>query len=86
MGLILQVGARCLALAVHGAVHNVEINLKQITDVDFKTTIQEKASLVSLRKTSIKIQVFNSNLFLVQEVEKAEKYCKMVLDSLNKRE
>ena len=28
----LQVGARCLATGLHGAVHNVKINLKDISD------------------------------------------------------
>jgi len=30
----LQVGVRCLATAVHGAVHNVEINMKDLDDDD----------------------------------------------------
>jgi len=31
----LQVGARCLSTGIHGAVHNVQINLKDITDEDY---------------------------------------------------
>ena len=31
-------GARCLATGIHGAVHNVQINLKDVTD---KTYIEE---------------------------------------------
>ena len=36
-------GARCLATGVHGAVHNVEINLKQISDEKFRAEIQDQA-------------------------------------------
>merc|ERR1712181_169644 len=32
----LQVAARCLETAVHGARHNVDINLADITDANFK--------------------------------------------------
>ena len=38
-----QVGARCLATGVHGAVHNVDINLKQITDEKYRIEVKEKA-------------------------------------------
>lgn len=39
----LQVGARCLATGVHGAVHNVDINLKQIVDEGYRKEVHEKA-------------------------------------------
>ena len=38
-----QVGARCLETAVHGAVHNVQINLKDIEDTDYCRTMSDKA-------------------------------------------
>ena len=38
-----QVGARCLATGVHGAVHNVDINLKQIVDEEYRKEVREKA-------------------------------------------
>ena len=34
---ILQVSARCLVTAVHGAVHNVEINMKDLQDQTYIT-------------------------------------------------
>ena len=34
---ILQVSARCLVTAVHGAVHNVEINMKDLADQTYIT-------------------------------------------------
>ena len=40
---IAQVGARCLATGVHGAVHNVDINLLQISDDSFRDEMREKA-------------------------------------------
>lgn len=37
----LQVSARCLAAGVHGAIDNVKINLKDITDTEYvETTMQ----------------------------------------------
>ena len=34
---LLQVSARCLVTAVHGAVHNVEINMKDLADQTYIT-------------------------------------------------
>jgi len=39
----LQVAARCLETAVQGAVHNVNINLKDITDAEFKSKMEMMA-------------------------------------------
>ena len=45
--LLLQVGARCLNLGVHGAVDNVKINLKDIKDQDYvKETTEAVNKLV----------------------------------------
>ena len=38
----LQVAARCLLTAVHGAVHNVEINMKDLEDVGYVKAKQEE--------------------------------------------
>jgi len=38
-----KVGARCLATAVHGAVHNVLINLENITDESYVQDMKSKA-------------------------------------------
>ena len=37
-----QVGARCLSTGVYGAIHNVEINLKQISDQTYRQQVQEQ--------------------------------------------
>lgn len=56
----LQVAVRCLATGVHGAVHNVNINLKDITDLDYakdkakeaescaKTADQQSAKILNM--------------------------------------
>jgi len=54
------VAVRCLATGVHGAVHNVNINLKDITDLDYakekakeaescaKTADQQSAKILNM--------------------------------------
>jgi len=42
----LQVGARCLELGIWGCWKNVEINLKDITDEDYKARVEEEAKMI----------------------------------------
>ena len=49
----LQVAARCLLTAVHGAVHNVEINMKDLEDEGFVKAKQDECDgAVSLAEKS----------------------------------
>ena len=51
----LQVAARCLLTAVHGAVHNVEINMKDLEDEGFVKAKQDECDrAVSLAEKSCK--------------------------------
>lgn len=42
---LLQVAAKALETAVFGAYYNVTINLKDITDKDFKTSVRHPSTL-----------------------------------------
>ena len=41
----LQVAARCLLTAVHGAVHNVEINMKDLEDQEFVEAKKDECAM-----------------------------------------
>lgn len=55
---LLQVAAKALETAVFGAYYNVTINLKDITDEDFKTSVRHPSSLYANRSLFGRIEEF----------------------------
>merc|ERR1712212_1248973 len=55
----LQVAARCLETAVHGARHNVDINLADITDAKFKAEMAGAAKCEAELAVEMKEKILN---------------------------
>jgi len=52
-----QVAARCIETGVHGAVHNVETNLSDLTDLTLKQELQDQATMHANTATTKRDQI-----------------------------
>jgi glutamate formiminotransferase/formiminotetrahydrofolate cyclodeaminase len=53
----LQVAVRCLATGIHGAIHNVKINLADVTDEAYATTTTDNVDLLVIKTDQMTSQI-----------------------------